>query len=574
MPLPLLQDYVDLNNSIKSNAANVKLSSTPAWQALKMHHAEMANIHMRDLFDADPDRFARMSCVFEDLLLDYSKNRIRDETLKHLVALAEQQAVPVQIERLFSGAKVNSTEQRAALHTALRADEQEIIEVDGRNIVPEVHGMLARMADFAEAIHSGQWRGHCGKPISDIVNIGIGGSDLGPALVTEALRPYRQGGLDVHFVSNVEGSDLATTFSRLDPDTTLFLIASKSFGTWETIANAEAAREWLVAATGSREAVARHFVALSNNKAAALEFGIAEDNVFELWDWVGGRYSIWSVIGLAAVLYLGMEHFRAFLAGARAMDHHFRCAPLDRNMPVILALLGIWYNNFFGAETHAILPYEQHLRRLPPYVQQLDMESNGKHVTHEGVVPDYAVGPVIWGALGGKGQHAFYQLLHQGARLVPADFLVPVESHHPLGDQHEIMVANCFAQTQALMRGRTEEEARERLAEEGLSDAEIERLLPHKIFPGNNPSNTLLYQKLTPRLLGSLLALYEHKTYVQGVIWGVNSFDQMGVELGKSLARDIYPSLTGGPAPNRLDASTKELITAYHARKKTGPKAG
>jgi glucose-6-phosphate isomerase len=428
---------------------------------------------------------------------------------------------------MFQGEKINTTEQRAVLHTALRNSTDKPVYVDGEDVMPGIRAVLEKMAGFSRSVHNGEWLGFSGKPIKDIVNIGIGGSDLGPGLIIGALKPFKQNGLNVHFVSNVEGSDIAETLEGLDAETTLFLVASKGFNTSETLTNAHTAREWIIYAAGEESAVANHFVAISANKDAVRAFGIDPANMFELWDWVGGRYSVWSSISLAAVLYFGMDTFKEILAGAYEMDQHFLDAPAEKNIPVILAMLGIWYNNFFDAPTYAILPYEEHLKRLPAYLQQLDMESNGKRTDRDGVVADYAVGPVIWGQLGGKGQHAFFQLLHQGARLVPADFLVPVESYHPLGRHHQIMMANCFAQTEALMRGRTKKEAEAVMLADGAGEETINRLLPFKTFPGNNPSNTFVYQKLTPRTLGTILAMYEHKIFTQGVVWNINSFDQM-----------------------------------------------
>jgi len=537
------------------------LTRLPAWQALQQHVAQVADLHMRDLFAADSRRFERYSLRCGELLLDYSKNRISDETLRLLFSLARASGVPDWTERMFSGDRINFTEQRAVLHTALRNRSNTPVYVDGEDVMPEVNRVLEKMRGFTEQVRSGAWRGFSGKSISDVVNIGIGGSDLGPVMVTEALIPY-QGPLAVHFVSNVDGSQIHDTLARLDPETTLFLVASKTFTTQETLANARQARRWLLAAAGAENAVAKHFVAMSTNRAEVQAFGIDPANMFEFWDWVGGRYSLWSAIGLSIALYVGMERFEELLAGAHDMDRHFRSAPPEQNMPVILALLGIWYHNFLGAESHAILPYDQHLHRLPAYLQQADMESNGKRVTRSGELVDYSTGPVIWGEPGTNGQHAFYQLIHQGTRLVPADFMTAVNAHHELKEQQRILFCNCIAQTEALMRGKTEAEARAELEAQGLSGQRLEELLPHKVFPGNKPTNSLLYPRLTPFLLGQLIALYEHKIFVQGVVWQINSFDQWGVELGKQLARTVQAELEQGVA-GAHDASTLGLMNCY-----------
>jgi len=543
----------------------VSLTTSPAWKALQNHFETVRDIHMRDLFDQDSKRFDKFSIEFNGLLLDYSKNRITEKTMSLLIDLAEQADIAGWAQRMFSGDKINSTEQRAVLHTALRYSGGKPIIVDGEDVLPRIKFVLEKMEKFSRSVHNGEWLGFSGKPISDIVNIGIGGSDLGPGLITDALQPFKKNGLNVHFVSNVEGTDIAETLENLNPETTLFLVASKGFNTWETLTNAHTAKEWIIYAAGEQSAVANHFVAISANKEAVKTFGIDPANMFEFWDWVGGRYSVWSSVSLAAVLYFGMDTFREILAGAYEMDQHFLNTPADENIPIVLALLGVWYNNFFGASTCAILPYEEHLKRLPPFLQQLDMESNGKRVDRDGKVVDYAVGPIIWGQLGGKGQHAFFQLLHQGARLVPADFLVPVESYHPLTKHHQIMVANCFAQTEALMRGKTSEEAEETMRAQGVASDTIDRLRPFRTFPGNSPSNTFVYQKLTPRMLGTLMAMYEHKIFSQGILWNVNSFDQMGVELGKQLARNIYGSLSTSSIDTDIDhdASTRGLIDYY-----------
>ncbi|HWS03739.1 MAG TPA: glucose-6-phosphate isomerase [Gammaproteobacteria bacterium] len=539
------------------------LTQCNAWRALTDHYYEIHEQHMRDWFAQDLQRFERFSLRFEDILLDYSKNRIIPETQALLLDLARERDVPVWTERMFAGEKINVSEDRAVLHIALRNRTGRAIKVDGEDVMPAVNAVLAKMRAFCERVRSGAWKGFSGKPIRDVVNIGIGGSDLGPLMVTEALRPYGSAALQVHFVSNIDGSQIVETLKHLDPATTLFIVASKTFTTQETLTNAQAARAWLLADAGDASAVAKHFVALSTNTDAVRAFGIDTANMFEFWDWVGGRYSLWSAIGLSIALYIGMDAFEELLAGAHAMDEHFRTAPLEKNLPVTLALLGVWYINFFDAETHAILPYDQYLHRFPAYLQQADMESNGKRVTREGQAIDYATGPVIWGEPGTNGQHAFYQLIHQGTRLIPVDFLAAAESHNPLGDHQRILLANFFAQGEALMRGKTLAEARAELVAQGLSGETLERLLPHKLFPGNRPSNTIMYRKLTPRTLGSLIALYEHKIFVQGIIWNINSFDQWGVELGKQLARAILPELERSDTTVTHDVSTNGLIRYY-----------
>ncbi|MEJ5210174.1 MAG: glucose-6-phosphate isomerase [Burkholderiales bacterium] len=543
------------------------LTRSPAWRALKAHHREMAGVHMRDLFARDPDRFARFSLRLDDLLLDYSKNIITERTMALLFHLARQEGVMEQAARMFAGEKINFTEGRAVLHVALRNRSNRPILVDGQDVMPKVNKVLDHMRQFCDQVRSGAWRGYSGKPISDIVNIGIGGSDLGPVMATEALKPW-WGPLKPHFVSNVDGTHLAETLKTLNPETTLFIVSSKTFTTQETLTNARSARDWLLTAAENEKAVARHFVAVSTNAGEVKKFGIDTRNMFEFWDWVGGRYSLWSAIGLSIALTIGMDAFESMLAGAHAMDEHFRTAPLEHNMPVILALLGIWYTDFFGAETHAVLPYDQYLHRLPAYLQQLDMESNGKRVRRDRKPVDYATGPVLWGEPGTNGQHSFYQLIHHGTRLVPADFLAPIESHNPLGQHHLILLSNFFAQTEALMRGKTEEEARAELEATGIRGRRLKQLLPHKVFPGNRPTNSILFQKLDPPTLGKLIALYEHKVFVQGVIWNINSFDQWGVELGKQLAQKIQPELAG-PAPvSSHDSSTNGLINYYKSRRR------
>lgn len=540
-----------------------QLTASPAWQALAAHQREMAGVPMRDLFAQDPQRFDRFSRRFGDILFDFSKNRITAQTFSLLLNLARQANVQAQIDAMFSGQKINTTEDRAVLHVALRNRSNRPILVDGQDVMPEVNAVLAKMRRFSEAVRRGEWRGYTGLPIADIVNIGIGGSDLGPKMVTRALTPYASPNLRVHFVSNVDGTDIAETLRRCDPATTLFLVASKTFTTQETMTNAHSARAWFLAAAQDEAAVAKHFVALSTNEKAVIAFGIDPANMFEFWDWVGGRYSLWSAIGLSIALYVGMDLFEELLGGAHAVDEVFRTTPFEQNIPVIMGLLGIWYNNFFGAETQAILPYDQSLEYFADYFQQGDMESNGKSVTKRGAWVDYSTGPVIWGRPGTNGQHAFYQLIHQGTKLIPCDFLAPAQSHNPLGEHHRILLSNFFAQTEALMAGKTADEVRAELSKEGLSGTQLEELVAAKTFAGNRPTNSFLFPKLTPATLGSLIALYEHKIFVQGIIWQINSFDQMGVELGKVLAKAILPELADGNPVTSHDSSTNGLINAY-----------
>jgi len=538
-------------------------SQSPAWKALRSHHAAMAAVRMRDLFDADQGRFDRFSIRWEDFLVDYSKHRTTAETLSLLVALARGAGVEAWRDRMFAGEKINVTENRSVLHVALRNTTGEPVHVDGADVMPAVRRVLGHMREFSDALRSGAWKGYSGKRITDVVNIGIGGSDLGPVMVTEALKHYAAAVPSVHFVSNVDGTHIAETLKPLDPATTLFIIASKTFTTQETIANAVTAREWFLQAAQNPAAVAKHFVALSTNENEAVKFGIDPENMFEFWDWVGGRYSLWSAIGLTIAVAIGMDNFGELLAGAHAMDVHFRTAPLERNIPVILALLGVWYCNFFGAESHALLPYDQYLHRFPAYFQQGDMESNGKRVTREGEVVDYTTGPVIWGEPGTNGQHAFYQLIHQGTRLIPVDFIAPLKTHNPVGTHHALLLSNVFAQAEALMRGKTAEEARAELAAAGMKGESLERLLPHKVFEGNRPSTTILVREITPRSLGKLVAMYEHKIFVQGIIWNINSFDQWGVELGKQLAGKILPEMSSPNPVTTHDSSTRGLINYY-----------
>jgi glucose-6-phosphate isomerase len=542
-----------------------RLIRSKTWKALAAHRRKLAKVHLRELFQDEPNRFQRYSLRLDRLLLDYSKNLVTDDTLALLFKLAGEARLEDAIRAMFNGEKINFTERRAVLHTALRNRSKRPVFIDGQNVMPAVRSVLGQMRDFTEGVREAKWRGYTGKAIRDVVNIGIGGSDLGPAMACQALKPYGKRGLAAHFVSNVDPTHLAETLRPLNPETTLFIVASKTFTTQETMVNARAAREWLLAKAKKQEAVAKHFVAVSTNAAEVEKFGIERQNMFVFWDWVGGRYSLWSAIGLPIALYVGMDNFEAMLDGAHAMDEHFRSAPLERNMPAILALVGLWYNNFWEAQTHAVLPYDQYLARFPAYLQQLDMESNGKRVDLDGKEVDYSTGPVLWGEPGTNGQHAFYQLIHQGKKLVPADFLVAAQSHNPIGDQHEMLLANCFAQAEALMRGKTKKEARRELKAAGLDEATIQSLLPHKVFPGNRPSNTLLYPSLTPRMLGMLIALYEHKVFVQGAIWRINSFDQWGVELGKQLANGILPELKAQEEVGSHDASTNGLINAWKA---------
>ncbi|MBL8763043.1 MAG: glucose-6-phosphate isomerase [Phycisphaerae bacterium] len=546
------------------------LTQSPAWRALESHHREISGTAMRDLFARDPDRFKRFSIQFEDLFLDFSKNRITEETMRLLLALARQAGGAGGVEHrrdaMFAGEKINFTEDRAVLHTALRNRSGRAIMADGRDVMPDVRRVLAQMARFCDAVRTGSWRGYTGRAFTDVVNIGIGGSDLGPVMVTEALKPYTKRDLRCHFVSNIDGTHLAETLRTLDPGTTLFVVASKTFTTQETLTNATSARAWFLGAARDSSHVAKHFVALSTNAKEVSAFGIDTANMFEFWDWVGGRYSLWSAIGLPIMLAIGPEHFEELLAGGHAMDEHFRTAPLERNLPVILGLLGIWYNNFFGAQSHAILPYDQYLHRFAAYFQQGDMESNGKFVDRSGARVDYATGPVIWGEPGTNGQHAFYQLIHQGTKLIPCDFIAHARTHNPLGevgtasDHHLILLSNFLAQTEALMRGKTLAEARDELARAGVVGGAADRLAPHKVFEGNRPTNSIVVKRLTPRTLGMLIAMYEHKIFVQGAVWNINSFDQWGVELGKQLAKAILPELTGSGESRGHDSSTNGLI--------------
>jgi glucose-6-phosphate isomerase len=526
----------------------------PAWSKLTRHHAEMAPVSLRALFSNDPERFPRFSLRLDDLLFDYSKNLVTAETMTYLMELARQSNIEEWRRRMFAGEPINNTENRAVRHVVLRDPDAP----------PEVKAVLGQMRRFCSSVHGGDWRGAKGDKITDIVNIGIGGSDLGPYMAAEALTPYRVPGISCHFVSNVDASHLHMALRKCRPETTLFIVASKTFTTQETLANARSAREWLVDGL-DEAAVAQHFVALSTNSAAVAAFGIDPANMFVFWDWVGGRYSLWSAIGLSVALAIGFDRFEEMLAGAHSMDEHFLTAPPEANMPVVMGLLGVWYINFFGAAAQAILPYDQYLHRLPAYLQQADMESNGKGVSRDGVPVDYVTGPVLFGEPGTNGQHAFYQLIHQGPRLIPADFLAAAQSQTPLGDHQAMLLANYFAQTEALMKGRTIDEARAELAAQGLQGAALDAAAPHRVFPGNRPTNSLLYRRLDPYTLGRLIALYEHKIFVQGIVWNINSFDQWGVELGKKLAGAILPELAGDEPVSGHDSSTNGLIAHYKA---------
>lgn len=537
-------------------------TETDAWQKLEMIFMTMQATHMRELFAEDPDRFNKYSIQFEDILVDYSKNIVNDEVMRLLVSLAHEIELPNAISAMFRGESINRTENRAVLHTALRNRANTPVLVDGTDVMPEVNKVLDQMKRFSDSLLSGEWKGYTGKPIQHIVNIGIGGSDLGPYMVTEALRPYWST-ITPHFVSNVDGTHLAETVKKLNPETTLFIIASKTFTTQETMTNATSARDWFLEKTGGKGDVAKHFVAVSTNTKEVTNFGIAPENMFVFWDWVGGRYSLWSSIGLSISATIGFNNFVNLLEGAHAMDNHFRNEPFEKNIPVILGLLGVWYNNFFGAATEAILPYDQYLHRFAAYFQQGNMESNGKSVDREGRPVTYQTGTVIWGEPGTNGQHAFYQLIHQGTKVIPCDFIAPAISHNPLSDHHEKLLSNFFAQTEALMNGKTLEEVQAELEKAGMGEEEIEFHAPFRVFEGNKPSNSILFKKLTPRVLGALIAMYEHKIFVQGIIWNIYSFDQWGVELGKVLAKKILPELTSAEEITTHDSSTNGLINYF-----------
>ena len=543
------------------------LTQIVEWTDLAQHAEAMSQTHMRDLFTGDIGRFKNNSLHFNDILVDYSKNITTEETKRLLMNLARARDVQGWTKRMFEGEAINNTENRAVLHTALRNRSNRPVLVDGKDVMPDVNRVLAQMRRFTRAVRSGKWLGSTGKPITDIVNIGIGGSDLGPVMVTEALTPFGRDKLHLHFVSNVDGTHIVEALRHLSRETTLFVVVSKTFDTQETITNARTARDWFLTRGGSKAAVCKHFVAVSTNARAVSAFGIDPANMFEFWDWVGGRYSLWSAVGLSIALYIGMDNFEELLTGAHEMDEHFRSAPLEENIPVVLGMLGVWYNNFFAADSHALLPYDQYMHRFPAYFQQGDMESSGKRVTREGKVVDYSTGPIIWGESGTNGQHAFYQLIHQGTKLIPCDFLAPVETKNPVGRHHPMLLSNFFAQSEALMCGKMEMEVRAELQATGMSDEAVETLLPHKVFPGNKPTNSILFQKLTPRTLGSLIAMYEHKTFVQSVIWDVNAFDQWGVELGKQLAKVILPELQQAKNVSSHDASTNGLVNWIIATK-------
>jgi len=538
-------------------------AETDSWKQLQEHFNTMKSVSMRDMFHEDPLRFSRFSITFGDMLVDYSKNIINEKTINLLLGLAAETKVKEAIEDMFSGDRINETENRAVLHTALRNRSRAPVILDGADVIAEVNAELNHIKGFADTITSGQWKGYSGRPISDIVNIGIGGSDLGPVMATEALKPYAVPGVTVHFVSNVDGTHISETLKKLAPETTLFMIASKTFTTQETMTNAHTARSWFLGSARDESHVKRHFVAVSTNKEAVINFGIDPENMFIFWDWVGGRFSLWSAIGLSIACFIGFDNFLQLLEGAHAMDRHFRDTPFEKNIPVLLALLGIWYNNFFNAQTEAILPYDQYMHRFPAYFQQAYMESNGKYVGRDGREVNYETSQIVWGEPGTNGQHSFYQLIHQGTKLVPCDFIVPAISHNPAGDHHMILLSNFFAQTGALMKGKTKDEVIEELRAAGKDDEEVERLAPFKVFPGNKPTNSVLVKQITPRTLGSLIAMYEHKIFVQGVIWNIYSFDQWGVELGKQLANRILPELADNGEVSSHDSSTNGLINIF-----------
>jgi len=537
--------------------------TTNAWNKLEEYHFEFEGKHMKELFTNDAKRFQKYSLKFEDILLDFSKNLVDDEIRESLIELANECGLKDAVESMFTGKKINVTEDRAVLHVALRNRSNTPIIVDGEDVMPEINTVLDQMKDFSENVISGEWKGYTGKAITDIVNIGIGGSDLGPLMVTEALKPYKKENINLHFVSNVDGTHIAETLKKVNPETTLFIVASKTFTTQETMTNANSARDWFLKTAKDAAFVKYHFVAVSTNAKAVSAFGIDTKNMFRFWDWVGGRYSLWSAIGLTIACGIGFENYIELLDGAHAMDNHFRGTEFNQNIPVILALIGIWYGNFYGAESEAILPYDQYMHRFAAYFQQGNMESNGKYVDRNGEQVDYQTGPIIWGEPGTNGQHAFYQLIHQGTKLIPCDFIAAAINHNKLGDHHPKLLANYFAQTEAMMVGKTEDQVISELEDAGKSDTEIAELLPFKVFLGNIPTNSILVKKLTPRTLGSLIAMYEHKIFVQGIIWNIYSFDQWGVELGKQLANAILPELLNDNPVTGHDASTNGLINAY-----------
>ncbi|KGQ34573.1 glucose-6-phosphate isomerase [Gallibacterium anatis] len=544
---------------------NINPTSTKAWQALLQHQKAQKDVTIQQLFAQQPDRFDRYSLKFnDDILVDFSKNRFTDETLTLLRQLIDETAVKDAIESMFSGEKINRTENRAVLHTALRNRSNTPVYVDGKDVMPEVNAVLAKMKSFCERVISGEWKGYSGKAITDVINIGIGGSDLGPYMVTEALRPYKNH-LTMHFVSNVDGTHIAETLKKVDPETTLVLVASKTFTTQETMTNAHSAREWFLAKAKDEAYIAKHFAALSTNAKAVAEFGIDIDNMFEFWDWVGGRYSLWSAIGLSIALSIGFDNFEALLSGAHEMDKHFRNTAVEKNIPMTLALIGLWNTNFLGAQTEAILPYDQYMHRFAAYFQQGNMESNGKYVDRNGNPVDYQTGPIIWGEPGTNGQHAFYQLIHQGTTLIPCDFIAPAKTHNPLGDHHLKLLSNFFAQTEALAFGKTKEEVEAEFVKAGKNLADVQHIVPFKVFTGNKPTNSILVSEITPFTLGALIAMYEHKIFVQGVIFNIFTFDQWGVELGKQLANRILPELVGNEKVSSHDSSTNGLINQYKA---------
>ena len=550
----------------------IRPDKTRAWEKLADHFQQIKNVHMKDLFAKDPQRFDKFSVRMGNILVDYSKNRINERTIQLLTDLANEAGLKDAIDKMFSGDCINETENRPVLHTALRNRDNTPVLVDGRDIMPKINAVLEKMKNFSSRVIQGRWKGYTGKKISDIVNIGIGGSDLGPVMVTECLKPYAKKGISVHFVSNIDGTHIIETLKPLDPETTLFMIASKTFTTQETMTNAFTARQWFLTHAKEKSHVARHFIALSTNSEAVQAFGIDRDNMFEFWDWVWGRYSLWSAIGLSIACYIGFENFEDLLYGAFEMDRHFKETDFSKNIPVILGLIGIWYNNFFNVQSEAILPYDQYMHRFPAYFQQGNMESNGKTIDRNGEKVRYQTGPVIWGEPGTNGQHAFFQLIHQGTKLVPADFLAPAISHNPVGDHHHILLSNFFAQTEALLNGKTRSQVVAELKKAGKNDEDIQAVAPHKVFTGNRPSNSILFKKLSPRVLGSLIAMYEHKIFVQGVIWNIFSFDQWGVELGKQLARKVFSELKDKTPVISHDASTNGLINVFKEWRKASGK--
>ncbi|QXG33709.1 glucose-6-phosphate isomerase [Pseudomonas viridiflava] len=542
------------------------VTALPAWQALSEHRKAMQDFSMREAFNADPQRFSEFTLSSAGLFLDYSKNLITTETRDLLVSLANEVGLKDAIKAQYDGELVNSSEGRPALHTALRRPVGDKLKVNGVDVIPDVHRVLNQMTELVGRIHDGLWRGYTEKPITDVVNIGIGGSFLGPELVSEALVAYAHKGVRCHYLANIDGSEFHELSMKIRAETTLFIVSSKSFNTLETLKNAQAARAWYLAQGGSEAELHRHFIAVSSNNAAAVAFGIREENIFPMWDWVGGRYSLWSAIGLPIALAIGMSNFKELLSGAYTMDQHFQSAPFEKNMPVLLGLLGVWYGNFWNAQSHAILPYDHYLRNITKHLQQLDMESNGKSVRQDGTPVSTDTGPVIWGGVGANGQHAYHQLLHQGTQMIPADFIVPIVSFNPVSDHHQWLYANCLSQSQALMMGKTKAEAEAELREKGMAEDEVQKLAPHKVIPGNRPSNTLVVERISPRRLGALVAMYEHKVFVQSVVWGTNAFDQWGVELGKEMGKAVYHRLTGGTEEPADDASTQGLINYFRGR--------